>query len=76
MFSARSESGSPEPIPAEDNLENQDVILMDDGILEVEGDIDLPDDMPHLQDVSDDEDDGKQITPLKHQLILLNYLAR
>ena len=32
---------------------------MDDGILEVEGDIDLPDDMPHLQDVSDDEDDGE-----------------
>ena len=64
MFSARSESGSgsPEPISAEDNLENQDIILMDDGILEVEGDIDLPDDMPHLQDVSDDEDDGKQIT--------------
>ena len=64
MFSSRSESGSgsPETISAEDNLENQDIILMDDGILEVEGDIDLPDDMPHLQDVSDDEDDGKQMT--------------
>ena len=62
MFSARSESGSPEPISAEDNLENQDIILMDDGILEVEDDIDLPDDMPHLEDVSDDEDDGKQMT--------------
>ena len=60
LFSTRSDS--PEPISAEDDLENQDTIMMDDGILEVEGDIDLPDDMPHLQDVSDDEDDGKQIT--------------
>ena len=35
---------------------------MDDGTLEVEGDVNLFEDMPNLQDVSDDEDSGKQIT--------------
>ena len=40
LFPARSDS--PEPIPPEDDLENQDTILTDDGILEVEGDIDRP----------------------------------
>ena len=35
---------------------------MDDGTLEVEGDVNLFEDMPNLQDVSNDEDSGKQIT--------------
>lgn len=57
LSSARSDS--PEPISVEDDLENQDNILIDDGILEAEGDIDLFEDMPNLQEVSDDEDEGK-----------------
>ena len=46
-------------MPPEDILENQENILIDEEVLELDGDIDMFEGMPSLQDVSDDEDEGK-----------------
>ena len=49
-----------EPILPEDILENQENILVDSDVLEIGADEegDIFEGMPHLQDLSDDEDDG------------------
>lgn len=46
-------------MPPEDILENQENILIDEEVLELDGDIDMFEGMPMLQDISDDEDEGK-----------------
>ena len=56
-----SEPSTPRSIASEDILENQDNILVDKEMLELnaEDDVDMFEGMPSLQDVSDDEDEGK-----------------
>ena len=53
-----SEPDSPAPISAEDMLENQENIAIDEGLFEIgdDEDVDMFADMPHLQEVSDSED--------------------
>ena len=56
-----SEPSTPGSIASEDILENQENILVDEEMLELnaEDDVDMFEGMPSLQDVSDDEDEGK-----------------
>ena len=56
-----SEPGSPEPISAEDMLENQENIAIDQSLFEIgdDEDIDMFAGMPHLQDISDSEDENE-----------------